>query len=101
MEMTAEDVLKLFLDHELEKSYSDVNTCQDLILDAMEKYASLKVAEATKWTYVRDQTPPLNTQVLASDCDGTVYLTTWRPAYNIFTCQYKTDSSLDWKWKLI
>lgn len=73
----------------------------DASLASMDEYASLKVTETTKWTYVRDEIPPLNTQVLASDCDGTVYLTTWRPAYNIFTCQYKTDNSLDWQWKLI
>jgi len=43
--MTADDVLKLYLEHELEKSYSDVNTHQTLILDAMEKYSNLRLRE--------------------------------------------------------
>ena len=65
-----------------------------------EDYAALKVAEVTKWTYVRDETPPENTQLLAMSPYGVVHITNWRPAYEIFNCQCKSENSQDWQWKL-
>lgn len=50
---------------------------------------------------VSEQEPPHNTELLAKSPTGTVHLCSWRPAYNIFTCQAKSESSLDWSWKLI
>ena len=47
------------------------------------------------------QEPPHDTELLAKSPTGTVHLCSWRPAYNIFTCQAKSESSWDWSWKLI
>jgi hypothetical protein len=47
------------------------------------------------------QEPPHNIELLAKSPTGTVHLTSWRPAYNIFTCQAKSESSWNWSWKLI
>jgi hypothetical protein len=50
---------------------------------------------------VSEQEPPHNTELLAKSPTGVVHLCSWRPAYNIFTCQAKSESSWDWCWKLI
>ena len=50
---------------------------------------------------VSEQEPPHNTELLAKSPNGTVHLCSWRPAYDIFTCQTKSESSWDWSWKLI
>jgi hypothetical protein len=50
---------------------------------------------------VSEQEPPHNTELLAKSPTGVVHLCSWRPAYNIFTCQSKSESSWDWSWKLI
>jgi hypothetical protein len=50
---------------------------------------------------VSEQEPPHNTELLAKSPTGTVHLCGWRPAYNIFTCQDKSESSWNWSWKLI
>lgn len=50
---------------------------------------------------VSEQEPPHNTELLAKSPTGTVHLCSWRPAYNIFTCQSKSERSWDWSWKLI
>jgi hypothetical protein len=50
---------------------------------------------------VCEQEPPHNTELLAKSPTGVVHLCSWRPAYNIFTCQAKSESSWDWSWKLI
>ena len=71
-----------------------------IFTEALEAYAALKVAEVTKWIYVRDETPPENTQLLAMSPYGVVHITNWRPAYEIFNCQCKSENSQDWQWKL-
>lgn len=50
---------------------------------------------------VDEQTPPLSIELLAKSPEGVVYITHWRPAYSIFTCQEKTESYDGWVWKLI
>ena len=50
---------------------------------------------------VSEQEPPHNTELLAKSPTGVIHLCSWRPAYNIFTCQNKSESSWDWSWKLI
>ena len=50
---------------------------------------------------VGEQEPPHNTELLAKSPTGTVHICSWRPAYNIFTCQSKSESSWNWSWKLI
>jgi len=50
---------------------------------------------------VNEQKPPHNIELLAKSPTGTVHLCSWRPAYNIFDCQAKSESSWNWSWKLI
>lgn len=50
---------------------------------------------------VEDKQPPHNIEILAKSPSGIVYLSSWRAGYNIFSCQAKTESSIDWKWKHI
>ena len=50
---------------------------------------------------VSEQEPPHNVELLAKSPTGTIHLCSWRPAYNIFTCQSKGERSWDWEWKLI
>jgi hypothetical protein len=50
---------------------------------------------------VGEQKPPHDIELLAKSPTGTVHLCSWRPSYNIFTCQDKSESSWDWSWKLI
>jgi hypothetical protein len=53
------------------------------------------------WKFVSEKTPPIDCQLIAQNPDGINFLTEWRESYKIFTCQAKSESSLDWKWKLI
>lgn len=53
------------------------------------------------WVYVNEETPPNDIDLLAKAPDGTIHLTNWRPAYDIFSCQCKSDSTFDWQWKLV
>lgn len=50
---------------------------------------------------VSEQKPPHNIELLAKSPNGVIHLCSWRPAYDIFTCQSKSERSLDWSWKLI
>jgi hypothetical protein len=45
--------------------------------------------------------PPNDVELLAKAPNGIIHLTSWRPAYDIFTCQNKTEKTYNWKWKLI
>jgi hypothetical protein len=65
----------------------------------VENVMNLLVSE-NEWISVYLQYPPENIQVLAKSPSGMVHLCHWRPAYNIFTCQEKRESSDDWSWKL-
>lgn len=53
------------------------------------------------WVYVDEETPPTNMELLAKAPNGTIHLTSWRPAYDIFCCQCKSESAFDWQWKLV
>ena len=53
------------------------------------------------WVYVNKETPPNDIELLAKAPDGTIHLTSWRPAYDIFCCQCKSESAFDWQWKLV
>jgi hypothetical protein len=53
------------------------------------------------WAYVNEKTPPNGVELLAKSPDGTVHLTSWRPAHDIFCCQCKSESAFDWQWKLL
>lgn len=51
--------------------------------------------------YVKNQEPPINTELIAQDPNGKNHLTRWRESYKIFMCQNKQEISYDWKWKKI
>lgn len=51
--------------------------------------------------YVKREIPPINTDLLVVSPDGDYYIASWRPSYSIFTCQEKSESSLDWQWKFL
>lgn len=53
------------------------------------------------WVYVNEETPPNNIELLAKAPNGTIHLTSWRPAYDIFCCQCKSESAFNWQWKLV
>lgn len=53
------------------------------------------------WVCVNEETPPNDIELLAKAPDGTIHLTSWRPAYYIFSCQCKSESAFDWQWKLV
>ena len=53
------------------------------------------------WVYVNEETPPNDVELLAKAPDGTIHLTSWRPAYDIFCCQCKSESAFEWQWKLV
>jgi hypothetical protein len=53
------------------------------------------------WMYVNEETPPNDVELLAKAPDGTIHLTSWRTAYDIFCCQGKHESAFDWQWKLV
>lgn len=58
-------------------------------------------AMENNWKLVYDETPPIGIELLAKSPTGSIHLTSWRPAYDIFCCQEKRSSSEDWYWKLI
>ena len=37
-------------------------------------------------------------EVVAMSPTGAAYITSWRPAYNIFFCQGKSEDAYGWKW---
>ena len=58
-------------------------------------------AEQNSWKSVSEETPPSNIELLVQSPEGIVHLSSWRESYNIFSCQAKSESSFDWKWKTI
>lgn len=57
--------------------------------------------EQDRWKTVYEETPPIHTELLVKSPEGIIHLASWRESYNIFTCQCKGQSSLDWQWKKI
>jgi hypothetical protein len=57
--------------------------------------------EQDKWKRVYDEIPPSYIELLVKSPTGVIHLSSWREAYNIFSCQEKSESSLDWEWKII
>lgn len=58
-------------------------------------------AEQNSWKSVSEETPPTSVELLVKSPEGVVHLSSWRESYNIFSCQAKSESSSDWKWKTI
>jgi hypothetical protein len=57
--------------------------------------------EQDRWKTVCEETPPIHVELLVKSPEGIVHLSSWRESYNIFSCQAKSESSLNWKWKTI
>ena len=57
--------------------------------------------EQDSWKSVSEETPPTSVELLVKSPNGVIYLSNWRESYQIFFCQEKSESSLDWKWKPI
>ena len=57
--------------------------------------------EQDRWKTVSEETPPNNIELLVQSPEGIVHLSNWRESYNIFSCQAKSESSYNWKWKTI
>jgi hypothetical protein len=60
-----------------------------------------ELALTNNFILVKDQKPPINTELIAQDPKGGNYLTSWRGSYKIFMCQGKQQDSMDWKWKKV
>jgi hypothetical protein len=63
--------------------------------------AAQQILDIFGWVKVYDKTPPDDVELLAKAPDGTIHLTNWRPAYDIFCCQSKEEDAYDWEWKLV
>lgn len=50
---------------------------------------------------VSKQVPPANVELLVKSPNGTIYISSWRHGYNIFSCQSKDEISFNWGWKFI
>jgi len=60
--------------------------------------AGFDAAQKLMWISVGEQEPPHNVELLVKTPSGSIHLASWRPSYNIFTCQNKSESSYDWQW---
>ena len=57
--------------------------------------------EQDRWKTVCEETPPIHVELLVKSPEGIVHLSSWRESWHIFSCQAKSESSLNWKWKTI
>jgi hypothetical protein len=57
--------------------------------------------EQDRWKTVYEETPPIHVELLVKSPEGIVHLSSWRESWHIFSCQAKSESSLNWKWKTI
>jgi len=73
------------------------------LMTEMRNLVKLELSKTTinSWINVKDQEPPIDREVLVKSPEGVVHLCSWRAAYNIFTVQGKSESSMNWKWKII
>lgn len=55
----------------------------------------------SEWKNAEETYPEHNQKVIAKSPDGTTYITTWRPSYQIFSCMCKDDTIDGWEWKEI
>jgi len=62
---------------------------------------AIQQASNDRWVNVNKEKPPNDINLLVKTPSGIMYLTRWRPAYNIFTCQSKGESTFNWQWKLV
>jgi hypothetical protein len=88
---------KTAVDHYVE--YCKDNPKEEVVIkDFIRGFNVAKKLYDPKWISVGEQEPPHNTELLVKSPSGTLHLCSWRPAYNIFTVQTKSESSYDWQW---
>lgn len=73
----------------------------DITTDEAQSLLLALFGVSNNWLYVNEQTPPIDIEILAKAPDGTIHLTSWRSAYDIFSCQCKNEDSSNWQWKFI
>lgn len=69
----------------------------DMISNAVDTVVSNHI----DFKYVSDVEPPHDVEILVKSPTGIIHLSHWRPSYNIFTCQDKSDSTDGWSWRTI
>ena len=91
-------------DYQDEVGKDGMNDC--IMFDAMKIQKGFKQGakwqqEQDRWKTVSEEIPPSNIELLVESPEGIVHLSSWRESYNIFSCQAKSESSYNWKWKTI
>ena len=79
---------------------NDNEYCKHDIISAI-NFGAKWQQEQDRWKTVYQETPPIHVELLVQSPEGIIHLASWRESYNIFTCQHKSESSYDWKWKTI
>lgn len=80
------------LDHSYD--YKTVNERENILQELR------KIAE-DQYILVTDEEPPTGVELLVKAPNGRFAIASWRPAYRIFSCQSKGESTLDWSWKML
>jgi hypothetical protein len=90
------------LEEFIRKSYLNrLEDCLSVDFEDGVKLGAKWQQEQDRWKTVLEETPPSNIELLVQSPEGIVHLSSWRESYNIFSCQDKSESSSDWKWKTI
>jgi hypothetical protein len=87
--------------NKLKEKHTVLNLYPSNMLKNVAEFGAKWQQEQDRWKTVFEETPPSNIELLAESPDGVVHLTDWRAGYQIFSCQVKSESSDDWKWKTI
>jgi len=80
------------------------NICRNLynnLLSVEEGFKLLSELMYSDYQLVSDKEPPNDIELLVMSPNGEIHISSWRPAYNIFACQGKEESSNNWKWKVL
>ena len=54
-----------------------------------------------KWKCPIIETPPIHEELLVKSPDGVYHIASYRKAYQIFTCQVKSETMHGWKYFVI
>ncbi len=106
---TAEDILDEHCTTTYNKHNGEekIESLKSAVVIAMEDYAEQQCKQlhigsvSNSFISVGERTPPKNTELLVQSPEGRYYLASWREVYSIFTCQSKSEDSLDWVWREI
>lgn len=97
-EFASNTVSKVFKPNSLNDAYYDVSY-NARKLGFIAGYNTAQ--HLNRWIPVSEQEPPSGVEVLAKSPEGLIHLINWRPAYKIFTCQNKEESTYGWSWKTV